>query len=168
MSFNFQKSLTLRLAQAAKAHRTRSGALLAKVGLHAGQETLLKLLSENDGYTMSRLAEDLGVQPPTVTKMISRLSVQGFVERRYCTTDGRLTKVYLTAQGVQCIETIDKIWMRLEEEAFAGLEAKDKRDLERILNRLEQNLLSGGAVPTPPESYSATKPLDSLEHELAG
>ena len=36
----------------------------------------------SDGLSMSDLAAALGVQPPTVTKMISRLAAQDYVERR--------------------------------------------------------------------------------------
>eukprot|EP01037_Dinobryon_pediforme_P037064 gene37064-44339_t len=77
MVFNYRKSITYRLAQAAKAHRSRSGAHLARIGLHPGQESVLKALADLDGQTMSQLAQILAVQPPTVTKMITRLAAQG-------------------------------------------------------------------------------------------
>ena len=70
MAFNYKKSITFRLVQAAKAQRARSGAHLMRIGLHPGQELVLKVLADTDGRTMSQLALALGVQPPTVTKMV--------------------------------------------------------------------------------------------------
>ena len=52
---------------------------------------------------MSDLAATLGVQPPTVTKMISRLAAQDYVERRASTGDGRQALVFLTERGRKAI-----------------------------------------------------------------
>ena len=57
------------------------------IGLHAGQDALLKALSETDGQTMGDLAAALGVRPPTVTKMVNRLAAEGYVERHASDTD---------------------------------------------------------------------------------
>ena len=49
MSLNHAKTVTFRLAQAAKAHRARSGQHLARIGLHPGQEAVLKILADAYG-----------------------------------------------------------------------------------------------------------------------
>ena len=85
MGFDHRRTVTFRLAQAAHAYRVRSGSRLARIELHSGQENLLKALDEKDGQSMSDLAAVLGVQPPTITKMISRLAAQDYVERRTST-----------------------------------------------------------------------------------
>ncbi|MDX5594751.1 MarR family transcriptional regulator [Pseudovibrio sp. SPO723] len=140
MGFNFKKSTTFRLAQAAKAQRARSGAHLSRIGLHPGQEAVLKVLSEADGRTMSQLALALGVQPPTVTKMVTRLTAQGLVERQLSDTDGRLARVYLTQEGQDRIQQVDRAWKRLEREALAGLDDKDRKKLRKLLRVVEKNL----------------------------
>ncbi|MBA5777376.1 MarR family transcriptional regulator [Stappia sp. F7233] len=140
MAFNHKKSVTFRLAQASKAHRARSGTHLARIGLHPGQEAVLKVLGETDGLTMSQLALALGVQPPTVTKMITRLSTQGLLRREMSATDGRLAKVFLTEVGKERIAAVDKAWKRLEREALAGLDDKDRKKLRKLLRLVERNL----------------------------
>ncbi|MDR3376654.1 MAG: MarR family transcriptional regulator [Ancalomicrobiaceae bacterium] len=143
MAFNYRKSITYRLAQAAKAHRARSGAHLSRIGLHPGQETVLKALADIDGQTMSQLAQSLSVQPPTVTKMITRLSAQGLVRRAASEADGRLARVHLTDEGRNRIEDVDTAWKRLEKEALAGLDDKDRKRIRRLLRDIERNLTSG-------------------------
>lgn len=154
MSFQHRKSVTYRLTMAAKAHRARSGTHLARIGLHPGQEAVLKALADEDGRTMSNLAQVLGVQPPTVTKMISRMAAQGLLKRVASQTDGRLARVHLTDEGRSRIDEIDRIWTRLEREALAGFDDKDRKRLRRLLRDLERNLtlpLDGLAEPQAAE-----------------
>ncbi len=140
MTFNHRKSVTWKLTQAARAYRTRAGVYLGRIGLHPGQEAVLKALAETDGLAMSDLAHALGVQPPTVTKMISRLSAQGLVVRKASTSDGRQALVHLTDDGKERIEAVDQSWKRLEKEALAGLDEKDRKKLRKLLRHLEGNL----------------------------
>ena len=151
MTFLHRKSVTYRLAMAAKAHRARSGTHLARIGLHTGQESVLKALAEEDGRTMSNLAQVLGVQPPTVTKMISRMSAQGLLKRVASQSDGRLARVHLTDEGRSRIDEIDRIWSRLEREALAGFDDKDRKRLRKLLRAVERNL---------------TLPLDGLDEPV--
>ncbi len=143
MAFNYRKTITYRLAQAAKAHRSRSGAHLSRIGLHPGQESVLKALADLDGQTMSQLAQILAVQPPTVTKMITRLAGQGLVRRATSETDGRLARVHLTEEGHKRIEDIDIAWKKLEKEALSGLDEKDRKRVRRLLREIERNLSAG-------------------------
>lgn len=140
MGFDHRRTVTHRLAQAAHAYRVRAGSRLARIELHSGQESLLKALGDNDGQSMSDLAATLGVQPPTVTKMISRLAAQDYVERRSSIGDGRQALVFLTDRGRQAIAMIDKVWNRIEKDAVAGIDDKDRKRLRKLLRQIERNL----------------------------
>ena len=142
MPFDHAKSATHRLAQAAKAQRTRAGVHLSQLGLFPGQEVVLKALAESDGQTMSALAAELGVQPPTVTKMVTRLATYGFVVRQTSEKDGRLARVFLTEPGRALIDDVDRLWKRLEKEALDGFDDKDRKRLRKLLRKMEKNLLS--------------------------
>lgn len=143
MGFDHRRTVTHRLAQAAHAYRVRAGSQLSRINLHSGQEALLKALSDADGMSMSDLAAALGVQPPTVTKMISRLAAQDYVERRAAPGDGRQAQVFLTERGRDAIGQIDKLWKRIEKTALAGVDDKDRKRLRKLLRQVERNL---GAV----------------------
>ena len=145
MGFNYKKSITFRLAQTAKACRARSGAHLSRIGMHPGQEAVLKTLADGDGLSMSELALALGVQPPTVTKMVTRMSAQGLLARRAADSDGRLARVYLTDEGRERVALIDRAWKRLEKEALAGLDDKDRKRLRKLLRAVERNLIATAA-----------------------
>jgi MarR family transcriptional regulator, organic hydroperoxide resistance regulator len=140
MGFDHRRTVTHRLYQAAHAYRVRAGGQLSRIGLHSGQEKLLKSLSDENGMSMSDIAASLGVQPPTITKMISRLAAQDYVERRASSGDARQAEVFLTERGRRAIATIDKVWKRVEKTALAGIEDKDRKRLRKLLRQVERNL----------------------------
>ncbi len=146
MSTDHRKSVGVRLAQAARAYRSRIGARLAELGLHAGQENVLKALSVDDGLSMSQLAATLAVQPPTVTKMVTRLTTQGYVERRASQGDARQALVFLTRNGRSVLAAVDKALAAVEALALGDMDDKDRRRIRRLLRRIEQNL-GGGDLP---------------------
>jgi len=150
MAFDHKKSITFRLTQAAKAQRARAGSYLAEIGLHPGQEAVLKSLFETDDQTMSQLAMTLGVQPPTVTKMVTRLSARGLVRRTASQADGRLAHVSLTDEGREIVKNIDKAWKRLEKDALSKLDDKDRKRLRKLLRIVEKNLASAPTLDAGP------------------
>lgn len=161
MATGHRKSITFRLTQAAKAHRGRSTTHLGRIGLHPGQEALIKALSEEDGQTMSQLAAALAVQPPTVTKMVNRLSAQGIVRRQASETDGRLARVFLTDEGRARVADIDRAWKRIEKEALDGIDDKDRKRLRKLLKQIERNLSEATGAPHPGDDLDeAEEPLE--------
>ena len=128
------------LAKVCRAHRGSVGGLLAEVGLHVGQEMVLIELWEREGLRGGELAERLGVEPPTVTKMLRRLEACGLVERRQDSEDARSFRVYLTGEGRSLEAPVASCWERVEETAFAGMSVGERRNLHRLLARVRANL----------------------------
>ena len=80
------------LVQICRAHRNKAQELLSRLELYPGQEFLLLNLFPQDGLTHSEVAENLCVQPATVTRMLDRLVKSGFVQRRADTDDQRVSR----------------------------------------------------------------------------
>jgi DNA-binding MarR family transcriptional regulator len=162
MTDSFGKSVSFRLAHVGKLHRARAASLLAGIGLYPGQETILKTLVGEDGRTMGELAATLAVRPPTITKMVARLGAQGLVERRSSDGDGRLARVYVTAEGRARAEEIDGIWKQLEKQSLRGLDAKERKRLRKLLRHVAKNLaaddtLLGDDEPDEPEPIAVAE-----------
>lgn len=130
--------ITFELLQAARAYRARAAKLLSRVGLYPGQDSLLKLLDERGALTMGEAAAALGIQPPTVTKMVNRLAAAGLVKTDGVSSDRRKTSVALTPAAKAKIREIEAIWIELEGEA---LERIDRRsELKAQLSAMARNL----------------------------
>ncbi len=132
--------LNVKLMRVARAHRTVAASLLSQVGLHPGQEALLMELWDHDGRTQADLAESLGVEPPTVTKMLQRMEHGDLVDRRPDATDRRAIRVYLTPKGRRLKGKVDKLWSELESRTLDGLSDRQQSSLRSLLNTLEGNL----------------------------
>jgi DNA-binding MarR family transcriptional regulator len=134
--------VTFELLQAARAYRLRSAKLLARVGLYPGQDALLKLLGERGKLTMGEAASALSIQPPTVTKMVNRLSAAELVKTEVMDGDRRKITVSLTDTARSKIDEIDSIWRDLEAEA---LEEIDPQPLKSQLSTITRNLSRNGS-----------------------
>jgi len=132
--------LNVKLMRVARAHRTYAASLLSQVGLHPGQEALLMELWREDGRTQANLAESLGVEPPTVTKMLQRMEAADLVSRRPDTSDRRAIRVHLTPKGRRLRGRVEKLWVELEAETVAGLSDRQLATLRNLLNAMEANL----------------------------
>jgi MarR family transcriptional regulator, organic hydroperoxide resistance regulator len=142
--------VTLCLLQAARAYRVRSARLLARIGLHPGQDALLKLLQDGP-KTMGEAAASLSIQPPTVTKMVNRLSAAGLVRTEVMDRDRRKVAVSMTDVARGRIEEIDSIWRKLEAEALENVQAEPlKTGLAAIIRNLSAQ------EGKPPDTTKAT------------
>lgn len=128
------------LAKVCKAHRGSVGGMLAEVGLHVGQEMVLIELWQNDGLRGGELACRLGVEPPTVTKMLRRLEGFGLVERRPDPADARSFRVYLTEKGRDLEDPVSRCWERAEQRTFVGLDPSERQELGRLLAKVRAGL----------------------------
>ena len=128
------------LAKVCRVHRTHIGGLLAGVGLHVGQEMVLLELWKEDGLKGSELAERLGVEPPTVTRMLRRMESCGLVERRPAPADARSFRVHLTGKGRTLEEPVARIWEEAEAKTLQGLSPEETLILRQLLARLRKNL----------------------------
>ena len=131
------------LAKVCRAHRANVGEHLAEVGLYVGQEMVLIELWREDGLRGGELAERLGIEPPTVTKMLRRLERCGLVTQRQDPEDARSFRVYLTDDGRSLEEPVARCWERAEEKSLAGMSAGERRTFYRLLSKVRANLDPG-------------------------
>lgn len=128
------------ITQAARSMRTVLSRSLGDSGLYAGQDGVVLALAEEDGLTPGQLAVKLGVKAPTMTRTIGRMEAQGFLERRADSSDGRLTKVHLTENGLKSVEMIGRSVAECGALAVHGLSDKEIRTLLKLLKTVESNL----------------------------
>jgi len=135
-----------RLHSAARLSRTALAAKLLDHGFYAGQDQIMLSLNHEDGQTPGQLATRLGVRPPTITKTINRLQIQGFLDKRASDTDARQAHIFLTDTGRDAIRAIDKSVRKTEKQALKGLDKKEQKVLAKLLSRIEANLSDAGFV----------------------
>ena len=135
-----EETINSLIVQVCRAHRTRAHSLFSAFGLHVGQEMILFALFEEDGQTLSGLAEKLSLQPPTVTRMARRMGKSGLLTRRNCADDGRVFRLHLTDKGHKVKEKLDAAWQQLEVETTQGLSKAQQADLHELLTTVRDSL----------------------------
>ena len=128
------------LMQIGKQRRTISNAMLAQSKLHSGQDLLLYYLDEEDGQTVTMLAQKMAVKAATASNMIDRMIAGGLLEKRKGSIDKRTARVFLTEQGRVAFKQIDEAWADVEEKTTKGLSIIEKFMLKRLLNQVYTNL----------------------------
>ncbi|MET0716904.1 MAG: MarR family transcriptional regulator [Pseudoxanthomonas sp.] len=110
--------------------------LLDAIGLTYPQYLVLSALWEADGLGVSAIASRLALESSTITPLVKRLELAGFVERRRSTQDERQVHVRLTKAGrevrakTRCLaETLGlRSGMKVEELTELNLQVQRLRD----------------------------------------
>lgn len=133
-------SISYLLVQTCKAHRALAEKLWSDIGLHVGQDMILRQLWPAEGCTQSELADRLCIQPATVTKMLQRMEQTKLIQRRGDPEDQRVSRVYLTDQGRALLQPYEEAWAKLEDYLIEGLSLEERVLLRRLLMQVRDNL----------------------------
>jgi MarR family transcriptional regulator, organic hydroperoxide resistance regulator len=145
-------------------------AAFSQHGVHEGQQFILRCLWEQDGQSPGEVAKRLGLATPTVTKATTRMEAAGLLRRAPHPTDRRLVRLVLTDRGHELEALIGAEMERLEDRALAGFSARQRADLVRTLDVVQENLTgSATASESGPaqESGPAADSGPAAESDLA-
>lgn len=117
------RRLRARFAERAKSHGQTDARWSALYMLHVAPEGLIQ----------SELAERMGIQGPTLVRMLDKLEADGLVSRRAVSTDRRAKKIFLEPAGEAMLREIDVVADRLRNEAFAGATDAELETTLRLL-----------------------------------
>jgi DNA-binding MarR family transcriptional regulator len=118
---------------------------LMEHGVHAGQQFILGCLWEQDGLAPGEIAVRIGVEAPTVTRAVQRMTSTGLLRVDADATDGRRVRIWLTPRGEKLREAVPDVTRKLQADALSLLSAKEQVQLLDLLGRIDRAL--GGEEP---------------------
>ena len=138
-----QESFALELARISRSWRATLDGRLRESGFtQARWYTLLQLSRGCEGMTQRELAGRVGVEGPTIGRLLDTLEGQGLIERRPVDGDRRANHVYLTPAAQPLLKKITGTAAELRRELLGGIAAEELGTcvavLKRIGDRLEQ------------------------------
>ena len=92
------------------------------------------------GLTQTQLAERLGVQGPTLVRLLDALEHQGLVGREPAPDDRRAKFIFMLPKGHQVLAEVDKAAATLRDELFTGVSEHELEILQRVLRGLSHLL----------------------------
>jgi DNA-binding MarR family transcriptional regulator len=128
---------------ASRAIRAEMERELQRHGLHAGQHLLVARLLREDGLTPGELADRIGVETPTVTRMAQRMERAGLVRRVPDRRDRRLVRIYLTEAGERLRAVVPAATRAVVERALDGFSPAERERFAAFLGRMTRNLELG-------------------------
>lgn len=129
-----ERSLNDHLAHLlAQANRHLSRQLTAE-GVSLDQWRLMKVLSEVGGLTMGKLAEELALNLPTLTKLVDRMVQEALVYRVPDPNDRRKVRMFLSDKGVALLASQDK---RVGDHEAKMEDSYGNEDTQRLKDMLE-------------------------------
>jgi MarR family transcriptional regulator for hemolysin len=134
-------SFGMQLAQLSRAWRAELDRRLSGLGLsQARWLVLLHLALLKEAPTQRELAQTVGVEGPTLARLLDGLESQELVRRIAVPEDRRAKKVVLSAKARPLIEQIESIALQLRKELFAGVSEEEQRVCQSVHARILGNL----------------------------
>jgi len=101
------------------------------------QFLVLALLHKEGEAKMSDLAASLKVTTPAMTGISDRLVRYGYISRSNDLKDRRITKVKLTAKGLDLVKRIDEQRQQMIINIFGKISQADRQEYLRILTKIK-------------------------------
>lgn len=92
-------------------------------------------VSLKDGISHRELADRLGIEAPTLVRLVDRMESEGLLHRRASETDRRVKHLHLSPAGRKEVERIRATAAEVRREALAGL---DKAEIQMALEVLKK------------------------------
>ena len=141
---DLDRDLGFLLHDVARLMRKRFEQNARDLGLTRSQGQVLVHLADNEGIHQGALADQLDVEPITLTRILDRLEEAGLIERLLYRQDRRVRLLRLTQAAHPLIDDILAIGSATRGQALDGVSEEDRDRLFDILSRMKSNLHKPG------------------------
>jgi DNA-binding MarR family transcriptional regulator len=119
------------LAELQRLTRAYADREAARYGITRAQWAVLAGVERNEGMKQTELAEQLEMQPITLTRLIDKLCDNGWIERRGDDSDRRINRLYLKKAARPLLIKLAGLKAELTAAALQGIDAP------RLISQLE-------------------------------
>jgi MarR family transcriptional regulator for hemolysin len=133
-SFGFALAETTQMWRLALDRRLRPTGLS-----QATWRALFHLARRGDGLTQRALAESIGIEGPSLVRLLDNLEESGMVERRASPTDRRCKLLFLTDQARAMVTEIRSTTADVRAELLAGLSEEQLLAASQVLRQIATN-----------------------------
>jgi MarR family transcriptional regulator for hemolysin len=152
LEVTFKAALLTRRFRARFAEKVRYSAQT-----EARWSALYHLSNSSTGVIQTDLAERMGVQGPTLVRLLDALEEQKLVARQAAPEDRRVKRVVILPAGLKVISEIDAVACEMRDACFAGVPDEDLRTTLRVLDQVGR-ALEGGVKSAPVAEEPAENP----------
>lgn len=141
MSHTDQHRFGMQLMHLSRAWRAELDRRLAHLGLsQARWQVLLHLARFAEPPTQRELAQSVGIEGPTLARLLDSLEGQALVCRQAVAEDRRAKRVLLLDEARPLIEVIESISSSLRNDLFRGIDPEALRNCQQVHAQILANL----------------------------
>jgi DNA-binding MarR family transcriptional regulator len=122
------------LAEVQRLVRAYADRRAARYGITRAQWAVLARVERSEGMKQTELAEQMEMQPITLTRLVDKLCDNDWIERRGDDTDRRVNRLYLRKAGRQLLGKLSGLRSELTATSLEGI---NPADAHRLLSQLE-------------------------------
>jgi MarR family transcriptional regulator for hemolysin len=119
----------------------------ARYGITRAQWAVLAKVERAEGLKQTELAEQLEMQPITLTRLIDKLCDSGWIERRGDENDRRVNRLYLKKAARPLLGKLAGLRSELTATALEGINPADAHRMLSHLEAIKENIRN--AIQTP-------------------
>src|ERR1700757_3220055 len=112
----------------------------ARYGITRAQWAVLAKVERSEGMKQTELAEQLEMQPITLTRLIDKLCDNGGIERRGDNTDRRVNRLYLKKAARPLLGKLAGLKSEITATALEGISPTDAHRLLAQLETIKENV----------------------------
>ncbi|HEY7842407.1 MAG TPA: MarR family transcriptional regulator [Bradyrhizobium sp.] len=112
----------------------------ARFGITRAQWAVLAKIERSEGMKQTELAEQMEMQPITLTRLIDKLCDSGWIERRGDESDRRVNRLYLRRAGRQLLGKLSGLRSELTATALDGISPVDAQRLLSQMEAIKENV----------------------------
>ena len=112
----------------------------ARYGITRAQWAVLAKVERTEGLKQTELAEQMEMQPITLTRLIDKLCDNGWIERRSDDTDRRVNRLYLRKAARPLLGKLSGLRSELTATALDGINPSDAHRLLAQLEAIKENV----------------------------
>lgn len=100
---------------------------------------LTALYESNGKLTMKEISKKIGKDKSTVTSLVNKLEVLGYIKKEKCINDKRVTYINLTQKSIDIKDKFDFISSKVKETAYKDFTQEEKEEFLRLLKKISKN-----------------------------
>jgi MarR family transcriptional regulator for hemolysin len=136
---SIRAEIGLLISRIGRLWRREADQALAAHGLSEATAIPLMILSRRGKCVRQGvLAEEMGIEGPSLVRLIDLLQAEGLVERREDPTDRRAKMLHLTAQGERRADEINRVLRRVRAYLLKDISGEDLAVTFEVLQKIEQ------------------------------
>jgi DNA-binding MarR family transcriptional regulator len=133
-------NLLFTLGEVQRLVRAYADKAAARYGITRAQWAVLAKVERAEGLKQTELAEQMEMQPITLTRLIDRLCDNGWIERRSDDSDRRVNRLYLRKAARPLLGKLGGLRSELTATALQGINPADAHRLLGNLETIKENV----------------------------